>query len=124
MYDFHYNCIQKFDAKLLFVETGSLTYEIKTDGVYENFYEDKYLANFSNYPKDSKFYDPSSIIKIGNIKDKSTRKTNDEFARLKSKMRSLTNADGKENKTGKGVNKHVVKSIDTKNLLMFCLIEE
>ena len=108
---------KKFDAKLLFVETGSLTYEIKTDGVYENFYEDKYLANFSNYPKDSKFYDPSSIIKISNIKDKSTRKTEDEFARLKSKMRSLTNADGKENKTGKGVNKHVVKSIRNKEFV-------
>ena len=38
MYDYHYNCI---DAKMLFTDTGSLIYEIKTDDVYEDFYEDK-----------------------------------------------------------------------------------
>ena len=31
MYDFHYNFIKKnFDAELLFTDTGSLTYEIKS----------------------------------------------------------------------------------------------
>ena len=44
MYDFHYNYIKiKFDAQLLFTETGSLAYKIKTGNVYEDFYEDKYL---------------------------------------------------------------------------------
>ena len=28
----------KFDAKLLFTDTGSLAYEIKTEDVYEDFY--------------------------------------------------------------------------------------
>ena len=32
MYDFHYNFIKKnFDAELLFTDTGSLTYEIKSE---------------------------------------------------------------------------------------------
>ena len=36
MYDFHYNFIKKnFDAELLFTDTGSLTYEIKSEDVYE-----------------------------------------------------------------------------------------
>ena len=44
-------------------------------------------------------------------------------------MHSLTNVDGKENKTEKGVNKHVAKNIRhkefvIKNLLMFFLTEE
>ena len=36
MHDFHYNFIKKhFDAKLLFTDTDSLTYEIKSEDVYE-----------------------------------------------------------------------------------------
>ena len=39
MYDFHYNFIKKnFDAALLFTDTDSLTYEIKSKNVYEEFY--------------------------------------------------------------------------------------
>ena len=38
MYDFHYNFIKKyFDAELLFTYTDSLSFEIKSKGVYENF---------------------------------------------------------------------------------------
>ena len=38
MYDFHYNFIKKnFDAELLFTDTDSLTYEIKSEDVYEEF---------------------------------------------------------------------------------------
>ena len=37
MYDFHYNFIKKnFHAELLFTDTGSLTYEIKSENVYED----------------------------------------------------------------------------------------
>ena len=56
MYDFHYNFIKKnFDAELLFTDTDSLTYEIKSEDVYEEFFKHKHLFDFSNYPKDSKF---------------------------------------------------------------------
>ena len=38
MYDFHYNFIKKhFDAEFLFTDTDSLTYEIKSEDVYEEF---------------------------------------------------------------------------------------
>ena len=38
MYDFHYNFIKKhFDAELLFIDTDSLTYQIKSEDVYEKF---------------------------------------------------------------------------------------
>ena len=39
IYEFHYKYIKsKFDTKLLFTDTDSLVYEIKTEGVYEDFY--------------------------------------------------------------------------------------
>ena len=40
MYDFRYNSIKKnFDAELLFTDTGRLTYEIKSENVYEEFFK-------------------------------------------------------------------------------------
>ena len=40
--EFHCKYIKiKFSANLLFTNTDSLVHEIKTDDVYENFYEDK-----------------------------------------------------------------------------------
>ena len=43
MYDLHYNFIKKhFDAELLFTDTDSLTYEIKSEDVYENVFKHKH----------------------------------------------------------------------------------
>ena len=42
---------------MLCTDSDTLAYEIKTDDVYEDFYEDKYLFDFSDYPRDSKFFD-------------------------------------------------------------------
>ena len=65
--------------------TDSLTYEIKSENVYEEFFNSKYLFVFSYYPKDSKFFDQSNKKVIGKIKDVSERKITDEFVALKSK---------------------------------------
>ena len=46
MYDFHYNYIKsKYPgerSKLLFTDTDSLTYSIKTNNLYEDMYQDKF----------------------------------------------------------------------------------
>ena len=61
MYDFHYNFIlKKFDAKLLLIDTDSLSDEIKSEDVYEDFFQQKDLFDFSNYPKNSKFFDEAN----------------------------------------------------------------
>ena len=61
MYDLHYNFIKKqFDAELLFTDTDSLTYEIKSEDVYEKVFKHKHLFDFSNYPKDLKFFDQAN----------------------------------------------------------------
>ena len=58
MYDFHYNFIKNsFDDELLFTDTDSLTYERKSKNVFEEFLKWKDLFDFSNYSKDSKFFD-------------------------------------------------------------------
>ena len=69
MYEFHYKYIKsKFDAKCLFIDTGSLIYEIKTEDAYEDFYQDKNLFDFSDYPLNSKFFDPANKNVIGKMK--------------------------------------------------------
>ena len=58
MHDFHYNFIKKkFDAELLFTDTDSLAYEIKSENVYEEILRWKDLFDFSNYSKHSTFFD-------------------------------------------------------------------
>ena len=53
MYDFHYNFIKNnFNAELFFTDTDSLTYEIKSENVYKDFFKWKDLFDFSNYSKD------------------------------------------------------------------------
>ena len=59
MYDFHYNFIKKnFSAELLFTDTDSLTYEIKSEDAYK--WKMERLVDFSNYSKDSTFYDDTN----------------------------------------------------------------
>ena len=61
MYDFHYNFIKtKFNAELLFTDTDSLTYEIKSKNVYKEFFKWKDLFDFSNYSKDSRFFNETN----------------------------------------------------------------
>ena len=56
MYDFHYSFIKKyFDVELLFTDTDWLTYKIKSEDVYKEFFKPKNLFDFNNYPEDSKF---------------------------------------------------------------------
>ena len=70
MYDFHYNFVKKkCDAELLFTYSDSLTYEIKSKNVYEEFYKWKDLFDLSNYSKDSKFFNETNKKVIGKMKD-------------------------------------------------------
>ena len=56
MYEFHFKYIKsKFGVTLLFTDTDSLVYEI--------------LFDFSDYPLNSKFFDPVNKKVIGRNKD-------------------------------------------------------
>ena len=66
MYGFHYNFIKKnFDVKLLFADIDILTYEIKSEDLHVEFFKHKHLFDFSNYLKDSKFFDETNKKVIG-----------------------------------------------------------
>ena len=105
MYDFHYNFIKKnFNAEMLFTDTDSLTYEIKSQNIYEEFYKWKDLFDFRNYLKDSSFYDDTNKKVIGKMKDEYGGVIIDEFIGLKSKMYSMKKIDGSESSAAKGVN--------------------
>ena len=59
MYTFHYrHIVPKYGdkAKLLFTDTDSLTYEIKTRDIYEDMMNDKHLFDASDNPPDHPLY--------------------------------------------------------------------
>ena len=80
----------KFSANLLF-----------KDDVNEDFYEDKNLLHFSDYPQDSRFFGPVNKKDIGKMKKEFKGEVISELVGLKSKMHSLVSVDGTENKKSK-----------------------
>ena len=108
MYQFHFKYVKnKFDAKLLFTDTDSLVYEIKSEDVYEECFKDIKLFDFSEYPVDLKFYDSTNKQVLGKMKDEFKGQIITEFISLKSKMHSLTSIDNKEISKAKGVSKKI-----------------
>ena len=69
----------------------------------KNFLKHKHLFDFSNYSKDSKFFDQANKKVIGKMKNVCEGKNIDEFVGLKAKMYSMKTIDGKESNTAKGV---------------------
>ena len=64
----------KFDSKLLFTDTENLVYEIKTEDIYEDFYQYKNFFDFSDYSLDSRIFDSVNKNVTGKMKDKYERK--------------------------------------------------
>ena len=104
MYDFHYNFIKKqVDAELLFTDTDSISYQIKSEVVYDEVFKHKHLFDFGKLPRNSKFFDGTNKKFIGKMKDESDRKIIGEFVGLKSKMHYTKNTGDKESNAAKRV---------------------
>ena len=87
MYEFLYNYIKrKYNVNLVLADTESLVYENKTNDTYKDFYSDKNFFDLSDYPQNSKFFDPVNKKMIRNMKNKVKGKMISEFVRLKSKI--------------------------------------
>ena len=113
MYEFHYDYINKYcnDARLLFTDTDSLMYEIKSENVYEDFSNDKEMIGFSNYSTKSKYYDNSNSLVIGKMKDETAGVVIEEFVRLQLKMYLYLADDISDHKKAKGANKNTAATI-------------
>lgn len=119
MYDFHYNyMLKKYgheNVKLLFTDTDSLCYHIKTEDFYEDIKgEDMKHFDTSDYPEDHMLFSNVNKKVIGKFKDEANGKPISEFVGLKPKMYAFTvDEPSKKRKEGlkkkaKGVKKCVV----------------
>ena len=103
MYNFHYYFIKrKFDLNLLFTDTDSLIYEIKSKDVYEEFFKYRHLFDISKHQ--SIFFDPTYKRVIGQTKDELKGISINKFIGLKSKMHCIVSDGDTGVSTAKGVN--------------------
>ena len=115
MYDFHYNYIKdKYGkkAELLFTDTDSLMYQIKTKDFYEDIcYDIKNKFDTSDYPSDHPSGITTGVNKkvIGMFKDEASGKQITHFVGLRPKLYSYKVEGEKELKKCKGIKKNVVK---------------
>ena len=79
-----------------FTDTDSLMYEIKTEDIYEGFSKDKEMFEFNNHAVMSKYYDDSTKLVVGKIKDEMSVATIREFVELKLKTDSFLVHDKKQ----------------------------
>ena len=71
MCEFHYEYIKnKYgnNSRLLFTETDSSMYEIKTEDIYEDFSKGKEMFDFSNYSAKPKYHNDSNKLVVGKMK--------------------------------------------------------
>ena len=115
MYDFHYNYIKKKyggQASLLFTDTDSLCYEIKTHDFYKEISADVHNKfDTSNFEKGHLSGIEIGVKKkvIGKMKSETGGKQISEFVGLRSELYAYKMDDGEEEKKCKGVKKGVVK---------------
>ena len=79
----------------MFTYVYSLTYEIKSENVYEEFFKWKELFDCSYYSKDLKIFDDANKNVFRKVKDEFGGVIAAEFLGLKSKMYSIKKVDGK-----------------------------
>jgi hypothetical protein len=118
MYNFHYNTMKKQygdKCRLLFTDTDSLCYHIKTDDVYEDMKQDADVYDFSDYPKSHPLYSDANKKIIGKFKDESSGKPIIEFCGLRAKMYCFLTDEDKTKAVAKGCKKNVIKSFKMNN---------
>jgi len=114
MYNFHYNIMKKKyneDIKLLFTDTDSLCYQIKTKDLYKDMFEMKEYFDFSEYPENHMCYDVTNKKIIGKFKCETNGKIMNEFVGIRSKMYKFSVLDGKTKGTMKGIKRNIAEDI-------------
>ncbi|GBN48631.1 hypothetical protein AVEN_140029-1 [Araneus ventricosus] len=90
MYDFHYNVMKpryKNNIKLLYMDTDSFIYDIKTDDFYEDMKSMIDYFDTSDYQENNPYNMPRCNKKVlGKMKDENSGVIMEEFVGLRSKM--------------------------------------
>ena len=72
MYEFHYDYIENkygYNSRVLFTDTDSLIYEIKTEDVYKDLKNDKHFFALTNYSTKPTYFGNSNKLVVGKMKD-------------------------------------------------------
>ena len=123
MQEFNYNYVENIygnSSRLLFPDTDSLMYEIKTEDIYEDFskYREMFVSN--NQSGESKCHDASNKLVNGKIKNDISVSVK-ELVGLKQKMYLFLVDFSVEHKKAKGANKNAAATISHnkyKNVLL------
>ena len=75
------------------MSADSWIYETETENSYDYFSKNKKMFNFSNYSAESKYYDESSALVVGKVKDDMVSVSIVKFVGLKLKMYSILMSD-------------------------------
>ena len=120
MYRFHYDIMlakYRLNCRLLFTDTDSFCYHIKTDDVYRDMQTFSDDLDTSSYPRDSahdslkSLYSSKNAKVLGKFKDECNGTAPLEFVGLRSKMYSLLVSRRQTKMTAKGIKKSFVKNM-------------
>jgi hypothetical protein len=115
MYQFQYEYVKQnygANAKLLFTDTHSLWYEVKTHDIYKDMLEDAELFDTSENAQEHPLHSIRNKKVLGKMKDETHGIPIQEFIGLRPKMYSILYTENNklvEKKTAKGVKKSVTK---------------
>lgn len=128
MYDFHYSVMKpKYEdcIRLLYTDTDSLIYSIKTEDIYQDMKENISFYDTSDYPENNIFNMPLMNKKVlGKMKDECSGEIMTEFIGLRSKMYAYKIQENKICKKLKGVKKSCIEKKIKFEDYYRCLFEE
>ena len=93
---------------MLLADTDILLCKIETENIYEELYKDKQLLDFSNYQKNSRYYDDSNNLVVVEMKYETFGVPIICFVGSKSKLHTIKTEDNLVSTKAKGAGKNVV----------------
>jgi len=112
IYRFHYDVILPkygLDCRLLFTDTDSFCYSIRTDDMCDDMNTLADHLDTSSYPEDHPLYSSQNAKVLGKFKDECNGIAPLEFVGLRSKMYSLLVSREQTKMTAKGVKKSYIE---------------
>ncbi|KAF4521845.1 hypothetical protein B566_EDAN003719 [Ephemera danica] len=126
MYDFHYETMVPMygnKLSLLYMDTDSFVYEIRTDDFYKDMETISHRMDTSDYPKDHQLYSETNKKVLGMFKDEANSAIVTEFVGLRAKMYCIVYG-GKTTKKAKGVKSSALQNHITLPDYKQCLFKD